>query len=318
MRFDQVGSGGLYSCVKDVYLWDQNFYANKLGKGGQAIMDKMHTEGTLSNGESIDYAFGVSNGTYKGLPTVSHGGALAGYRTYLLRFPEQHTSIIFLANRSDANSGGMSRQIADIVLKDAFVEAEPQQPEAKSESASSSEYQAFDATSLARYTGEYVIQPGVHFVAEVVDDSLQIMQKWNSVSYMILPTEEDVFIIPGSDVSFTFGDFENDVAHTVQVDQGGSITECKRKTDFDINALDIEQYVGMYYSKDLDCNYEIYIEDDALMIRKPRQAPTKLSFQDEDTCGDDRNVYYITRRGNDVDGFVLDAGRVENLVFEKK
>ena len=318
MRFDQVGSGGLYSCVKDVFLWDQNFYDNKLGKGGQEIMEKMHTEGKLSNGESIDYAFGISNGDYNGLRTVSHGGALAGYRTYFLRFPEQNTSIIFLANRSDANSGTMSRRIADIVLKDEFEEAELQQAGDKTDSSTPSEYLAFDGSSLTPYTGEYVIQPGVDFVAEIIDDSLQITQNWNGVSYKILPTAEHVFVIPDSEVSFTFGAFEDDLATTVHVDQGGSITECKRKTEFDINALDIEQYVGTYYSKDLDCNYVIYIDNDVLMIRKPRQTPTKLSFQDEDTCGDDRSVYYITRRGNDVDGFVLDAGRVENLVFVRQ
>ncbi|MCB0840169.1 MAG: serine hydrolase, partial [Bacteroidetes bacterium] len=34
MRFDLVGSGGIYSTVEDLYLWDQNFYQNKLGKQG--------------------------------------------------------------------------------------------------------------------------------------------------------------------------------------------------------------------------------------------------------------------------------------------
>src|SRR5215471_15881268 len=30
MRYDLVGSGGVYSNIKDLYLWDQNFYHNKL------------------------------------------------------------------------------------------------------------------------------------------------------------------------------------------------------------------------------------------------------------------------------------------------
>ena len=63
MRFDLVGSGGVYSSVEDLFLWDQNFYNNKLGKGGQAIIDKMHEEGLLNNGESSGYAYAVQNGT---------------------------------------------------------------------------------------------------------------------------------------------------------------------------------------------------------------------------------------------------------------
>ena len=41
-RFQLVGSGGVYSTVEDLVKWDQNFYDNKLGKGGQEIIDKMH------------------------------------------------------------------------------------------------------------------------------------------------------------------------------------------------------------------------------------------------------------------------------------
>lgn len=122
MRFDLVGSGGVYSNIEDLFLWDQNFYNNKLGKGGQEIIDKMHEEGLLNNGESSGYAFALNNGNYKGLKTVSHGGSLAGYRAQLMRFPEEKFSVIILANRGDANPTGKSFQIADILLKDKLVE----------------------------------------------------------------------------------------------------------------------------------------------------------------------------------------------------
>ena len=42
MRFDLVGSGGVYSNIEDLFLWDQNFYNNKLGKGDQEIIKNMH------------------------------------------------------------------------------------------------------------------------------------------------------------------------------------------------------------------------------------------------------------------------------------
>lgn len=117
-RFDLVGSGGVYSCIEDLYLWDQNFYNNKLGKGSQELIQKMHMEGLLNNGESSGYAFALVNGKYKGINTVYHSGELAGYRTYFLRFPEQEFSVIILANRSDADPASMSYQVADIFLKD--------------------------------------------------------------------------------------------------------------------------------------------------------------------------------------------------------
>ena len=101
MRYDLVGPGGIYSSIEDLYLWDQNFYNNKLGKEGQAIINKMHEEGVLNSGESCGYAFALSIDIYNGLRTVSHGGSLAGYRAQLMRFQDQNFSVIILANRSD-------------------------------------------------------------------------------------------------------------------------------------------------------------------------------------------------------------------------
>lgn len=117
MRFDLVGSGGVYSNIRDLYRWDQNFYHNQLGNRSQALIDKMHTEGKLNNGASSGYAFAIINGKYRGLPTVSHTGALAGYRSHLLRFPTQKTSVIILGNVIPIPMDQLPYRVADVVLK---------------------------------------------------------------------------------------------------------------------------------------------------------------------------------------------------------
>jgi CubicO group peptidase (beta-lactamase class C family) len=108
----------MYSTVEDLALWDHNFYDNKLGKGGEAIIDKMLVEGELNSGEKTGYAFGLRNGTYKGLKTISHSGGSMGYRTRLLRFPDQNFTVIILANRSDADPKTKANMIADLLLED--------------------------------------------------------------------------------------------------------------------------------------------------------------------------------------------------------
>ena len=125
MRFDLVGSGGVYSTVEDLYKWDQNFYQNRLGRGGQRIIKQMHTNGRLKNGTEIDYAFALVNGRYRGLKTVSHGGALGGYRAHYLRFPEQSFSVIILSNLSNFNPSARTFEVADIYLADTFTESMP-------------------------------------------------------------------------------------------------------------------------------------------------------------------------------------------------
>jgi hypothetical protein len=94
-NFDKVGDGGLMSSVDDLLLWDRNFYDNKLGKG--TLIREMQTREILNSGKQISYALGLEMGDYRGLATVEHGGALFGYRTEILRFPQQRFSVVCLA-----------------------------------------------------------------------------------------------------------------------------------------------------------------------------------------------------------------------------
>src|SRR5271154_5327829 len=113
-NFDKIGDGGLLSSVDDLLLWDRNFYNNKLGKG--TLLKEMQTQGVLNNGKQIEYALGLTISTYRGLPIVEHGGALFGYRTELLRFPQQKFSVITLCNLGTSNPGRLSYQVADLYL----------------------------------------------------------------------------------------------------------------------------------------------------------------------------------------------------------
>jgi hypothetical protein len=62
-------------------------------------------------------------GEYRGATTVSHGGSWAGYRSLLLRFPEQGLSVVILGNVSDLNAGALGYRIADVYLADVLAPA---------------------------------------------------------------------------------------------------------------------------------------------------------------------------------------------------
>ncbi len=114
-NWDETGDGSIYTSVEDLYLWDQAFYNNKLGKD---LMDMLHTVGVLNNGKKLDYAFGLVVTEYKGLKNVEHGGAWAGFRAAILRFPEQKFSVICLANLDSINPTDLCFKVADIYLAD--------------------------------------------------------------------------------------------------------------------------------------------------------------------------------------------------------
>lgn len=162
--FDCVGSGGLFTSVEDLFLWDQNFTHQKVG--GKDVMDLMHTQGLLNNGKKLGYAFGLNIGHYRGLRVVEHGGSLGGYRAEYLRFPNQRFSVIILSNLSSVVPGSLAREVADLYLVDSFTEDKPKPQTAEVEKPAAL---AIPSEELKEYAGEFYsdeIQSGFHLFVE--------------------------------------------------------------------------------------------------------------------------------------------------------
>ena len=153
-NFDTVGATSLHTTVEDLQRWDENFYRPKVG--GPAFVKQMLEQGKLNNGEQLDYAFGLVIGKYKGLPTVDHGGADAGYRSDMTRFPEQHFSVAVLCNSAEADPSALGQQVADIVLakeiKAAGAATPAKEPAAKTTAGTPV---ILSAEQMAAFTGLY-------------------------------------------------------------------------------------------------------------------------------------------------------------------
>ena len=119
-NFDTVGATSLLTRVEDLAQWDENFYRPLVG--GTELVQQQLQRGKLNSGVELDYASGLIHCKYRGLPTVGHGGADAGYRADLLRFPEQHFSVACLCNKGEINPGQLTQKVADIYLADEFKE----------------------------------------------------------------------------------------------------------------------------------------------------------------------------------------------------
>ena len=115
-NFDKIGAGGLYTTLDDLRKWDGNFYTKKVG--GDALQTLIHTRGVLTNGDTLPYAFGNEIRTSRGLRTVEHGGALMGYKAYILRFPDQHFSVLMTCNLGAIDPGPLAHAVAEIYLAD--------------------------------------------------------------------------------------------------------------------------------------------------------------------------------------------------------
>ena len=150
---ERAGAGGVFTSVRDLLHWDENFYSGRVG--GKALLDQLHTVGTLKNGTVLTYAWGLQVGTYRGVKIVDHGGSLGGYRAHLIRFPEHHTSIAALCNLAIAPSG-LVRQVADVVLGDNLKDRSTPPSSRPAAGEGSSVGSSLDARTLSVYAGRYV------------------------------------------------------------------------------------------------------------------------------------------------------------------
>jgi CubicO group peptidase (beta-lactamase class C family) len=113
--WEQTGDGQVHTSVRDLALWDANFYVPRVGD--RTIIDEMQRSGVLHDGHAVGYGAGLFLSTRSGLVTVSHGGGWAGYRSELLRFPERRLSVIVLSNRDDVDACALAQKVAQIELE---------------------------------------------------------------------------------------------------------------------------------------------------------------------------------------------------------
>lgn len=311
-NWDETGDGNVYTSVEDLYLWDQAFYNNKLGKD---LMDMLHTAGVLNNGKKLDYAFGLVVTEYKGLKVVEHGGAWAGFRAGFVRFPDQKFSVICLANLSSINPSGLCFKVADIYLADLLKEA----PKAEIKK---SKPIKLSPQELEAKAGNYQDDKfGMWISFSVKEDKLE-MDGWGKpihfapltpVTFMAIDAPEEIsleFAPPAKGKA---------VQVTARVGKDETYKLTKAAPLAPMTPAKLLEFAGLYKSEELlGAEYRLVMEKDGLVV-KFRNAPKEPLVA---KAPDKFNLGYFSiefvRKGNKVVGFELSVGRAGHIVFVRK
>lgn len=112
--FTQLGDGAVQTTVEDLARWDASSYSHAVG--GAALQSFLLAPGKLATGEPLEYARGLFVDSFQGRRRVSHGGAWAGFRAELMRFPDERTSIVVLANLASIDPSALCEAVAERVL----------------------------------------------------------------------------------------------------------------------------------------------------------------------------------------------------------
>ena len=315
LNYANAGATSLFTTAPDLVRWLDNFREPKVG--GKRAIERMEEQAVLADGKKIDYALGVSISKYRGLTTVSHNGADAGYRSEVLWFPEQSLGIAILSNVGNFNTTNIANKVAEVYLEDKMTAAVP--PAGKSKEAPRT-YITIDPAALPQYAGNYSMGPGLILNTSVKDGRLfggpagqqQLeLKPIGPARFYAEQQRAELQFMPkaGGGMSLRF------------IGAGGTI-DGERVNSDPFDPGDLRSYAGVYWSDELETQYTIVAKDGKLFAEHMRHGEIALSAVAKDQFRSGTwfmpDIHF--RRGADgkVATMTLGGGRVTGIEFVRR
>jgi hypothetical protein len=237
------------------------------------------------------------------LPIVEHDGALYGYRTGILRFPEQRFSVVCLCNLSSAGVGNLSRKVADIYLRKYLrTEATAAQPS-----------NAHNLPDANQFAGKY-LDPNKHFAYTFTASGSDLMA-WGANLRRVGPYQ---FKDLGTG-TITFEGSGTDMKATLVMD-GETFFAGKRVEALKMSDQQIAAYAGAYKSEELDVTYQFSVENGTLLLRRnwePRMKLTPLTETEFECSELGLTIVFQTDARHRVTGLRLYEVNARDIRFDK-
>ena len=326
LSYANVGATSLFSTPEDLVLWLDNFRTHKLGS--EQVFANMLKVPSLSNGESAilsgygGYAGGLLFGDYRGLKTIGHGGADAGFRSNIQWFPEHNIGIAVTTNLASGDPGGHLKKVADLVLK-AYLSAS-----APAEKATITEdFIELDKTILERYEGVFQIKD-VGLMTLIINENELKADIAGVGLVMLKPLSETRFLVDKLNAVINFEvDAQNHYDH-VNISMGPRKLLGSRMAPLLLSPEAAKPYTGTYYSPELLTQWELISKDGKLIIEHSRHGNIILLANPSLKSGDKpvefsgdqwfaSKLVFNTDKSGSISGFRVSGSRVKNLSFRK-
>lgn len=307
-NWDQTGDGAVNTNVLELARWDANFANPRVG--GRDFVTMLETRGQLNNGDTLQYARGLFVDRYRGLRRVHHGGAWAGYRAMLMRFPDQGVSIAVTCNVADGDPQGRSERVADAILAGRFTEPKgPTAPAAKGTTAA-----AEPTVDPAGYVGTYF--------SEKIQNTFEIVARAGGIAvsvfggaFDLVPRDGERFTAKGVPVDVTFGADRRTATIAIR---GQAADEYVRVQPPSLTAADLEQLVGSYPSPELKTTWTVTIDSGKAVLRGRAFGRATLEPVVRDGFRSSSGFATFTRGADGrITGFDFSASRMQRIRFDR-
>jgi CubicO group peptidase (beta-lactamase class C family) len=311
LNYAIVGATSLFTTASDLARWLDNFRDPKVG--GLRAVARMQEEGVLADGNKIKYGLGIALEPYRGLKTVSHGGADAGYRSDVLWFPEQELGVVVLSNLGSFNPDKMAKSVAEVYIRSKMA---PQDAKA---SAAEPKYVTLDGQQLQGFVGIYPLPKIDQTLTVVVKDG----KLWagGGLELELHPIDHYRFYCKELQADVVFSPQAQGGMHVKVTQPGGAINEGDR-IPAATGTPDFLPYTGIYWSDELETQYTFLVRDGALYVRHAHHGEIALTPTAKDQFASGwwfaPHVNFVRDATGNINGVTLGGGRVASVAFTRK
>jgi CubicO group peptidase (beta-lactamase class C family) len=312
LSYSNAGATSLFTNINDLSKWVMNFYKPMVGS--PATIEQLVQKGKLNNGTELAYALGISSDKYKGWKQYSHSGGDAGFRTYISVFPDLKMGFIVFSNLGDINVYGKAYSIADLFIRDtAAAKTTPSIITIDSNKAL-----VLDENRIKNFAGNFIADDGAQF-SFLLRDRKMYWQR-NGQSDILCPAPDDSFYVAKTpEVRFVFSADDKKIRVNEYWPGNQRLLE-KYSTD-SLTEKQLQQYTGLYYCPELDCNYTIIIKDRGLVLTSNKYDDSRIKMAGPDHLFTDywwmRHLQVIWDGPKKIAGFEVNDGRIMHLRFNK-
>jgi CubicO group peptidase (beta-lactamase class C family) len=356
---DEAGYGRLVTSVEDLARWEGNFLNPKVG--GQSAIAQLMTPGRFNSGRAMDYGYGLglwlsfyaggpppnatdylssldalpdTSGDYTSkrtpnqpLGAVWHGGTGTSSRAGFIRFPDERFAVAIACNTDVADVSRPMMQTVDVFLGDRLKQVvKPSPVSAATPPRTRTALSPARQAELQQFTGVYHTPWRFAVWRLNVRDGRLFVAGADAAQQELVPLADGRFLLATAretaTVAFSRPASESRPVMTVEYDQ---LPGSRRFEPVDelvrISGM-LAEYVGSYYSPELDVTYQVVRKDTALVVRRRRRgdAPMIPMFADAFRVYDVGMMRFVRDHAGRVTGFHLThrAAGVRRLSFIRR
>jgi hypothetical protein len=229
-----------------------------------------------------------------------------------MNFPDEKISVIVLGNAGDFNSYGSAVDVAKLVLKDKFREAEQVKDKTKDAPVAK-----LNPAVAQKCTGMFQLGAGWYVTITLENNSL-MTQANGEEKFPMSPRSDSVYWVDAYGASMTF---VPDSKGEVKSLRYRWIREAKRITPIKIDETLFNRYTGTYYSEELASEYKVEVKNGKLWMHHMRLGEFELHpdpVKEDQFSGSIGSIQFVGGAQNKITGFKLSGGRIRNIQFDRR